>query len=436
MNGVFNRLLRLTGVVPVLMLAVLACNAGNPAGSANATPTIERTPIPTLTSLPTTTPTLPPTETPVPTQVPPTEAPATALPASGSTTSFSAVFVSDVTVPDGTSFAPGESFNKTWRLRNNGSAAWTQGTKLTFVRGQQMGAPASVAAPATGPGSNADITVGFTAPATPGTYESVWQLRTTENQSFGAEIFVKITVAAASGGSSGGSGSGQGIDLIVSELVVGSPLPYTQEPIDVRVVVQNKGTVEAPASRVRLRITGEFGENKYDLPAIPPGETREIAVSVTFKATGEVEFLASADIDEQVSESDEANNSVAVRRTVGTATLHKEGAFSVPPGECFDFDVYGGLSGCGGSELDYEWRGDRTLRRQNTAVFTVHGFFKPGLEECRQYNLGAVDYISLSEIPNGTYVCMRTTANRTGWFRVIDNGSTLKLEFKVWNVAY
>ncbi|HGJ66308.1 TPA: hypothetical protein ENS27_13160, partial [bacterium] len=42
-------------------------------------------------------------------------------------------FVADVTVPDGTSFAPGAAFIKTWRLKNIGTCTWTGKYGLSFV---------------------------------------------------------------------------------------------------------------------------------------------------------------------------------------------------------------------------------------------------------------------------------------------------------------
>ena len=36
-----------------------------------------------------------------------------------------AQFVSDLTAPDGSSFAPGAAFTKTWRLMNIGTCTWT-----------------------------------------------------------------------------------------------------------------------------------------------------------------------------------------------------------------------------------------------------------------------------------------------------------------------
>ncbi len=112
-----------------------------------------------------------------------------------------AQFVADVTIPDGTMFKAGESFNKTWRLKNVGSCTWGSDYQLTFVSGDQMGAPASVKFSKTvAPGQTIDLTVTMTAPANAGTYRSYWQLKNAAgvlfgigsmaNKSFWAEIKV------------------------------------------------------------------------------------------------------------------------------------------------------------------------------------------------------------------------------------------------------
>jgi len=54
-----------------------------------------------------------------------------------------AQFISDVTVPDGTTFAPGAAFNKTWRLKNVGTCTWTTSYSLVFDSGEKMGGPDS-----------------------------------------------------------------------------------------------------------------------------------------------------------------------------------------------------------------------------------------------------------------------------------------------------
>jgi hypothetical protein len=82
-------------------------------------------------------------------------------------TCYWAQFIADVTIPDGTNFAPGTTFKKTWRLKNIGTCAWTTSNdvSLVFDSGEKMGAPASVALPTTvNPGQTVDITVDMTAP--------------------------------------------------------------------------------------------------------------------------------------------------------------------------------------------------------------------------------------------------------------------------------
>jgi len=110
-------------------------------------------------------------------------------------TGNAAVFVSDVTIPDGMVVNPGAGFTKTWRLQNSGSASWN-GYSLSFVHGNRMGAPASVSVPTTAPGANVDISVTMTAPAEAGSHQGHWQMRAADGTSFGQAVFVLITVTA------------------------------------------------------------------------------------------------------------------------------------------------------------------------------------------------------------------------------------------------
>ena len=72
---------------------------------------------PTKTPIPPTATPVPPTNTPVPTAI---------------TYCDWAAFITDVTVPDGTQFAPGEVFTKTWRLKNIGTCTWTPDYDIAF----------------------------------------------------------------------------------------------------------------------------------------------------------------------------------------------------------------------------------------------------------------------------------------------------------------
>ncbi len=100
-----------------------------------------------------------------------------------------AKFVKDVTIPDGTKFEPGETFTKTWRLKNVGSCAWTSGFDIVFSGGDAMDAPASVqlTSGTVNPGQNVNVSVDLTAPASVGTYRGNWQLRDPSDVLFGIE---------------------------------------------------------------------------------------------------------------------------------------------------------------------------------------------------------------------------------------------------------
>lgn len=98
-------------------------------------------------------------------------------------------FVTDVTIPDGTKFEPGESFTKTWRIKNVGSCAWTSGYDIVFSGGDAMDAPSAVqiTSGTVNPGQNVDVSVDLTAPASEGTYRGNWQLRDPSDVIFGIE---------------------------------------------------------------------------------------------------------------------------------------------------------------------------------------------------------------------------------------------------------
>src|SRR5829696_4221145 len=47
-------------------------------------------------------------------------------------TCHNSAYVSDVTIPDDTALKPGDDFDKTWRIQNNGTCAWDDGFQLVF----------------------------------------------------------------------------------------------------------------------------------------------------------------------------------------------------------------------------------------------------------------------------------------------------------------
>ena len=99
----------------------------------------------------------------------------TAVPA---TCSDSATFLVDVTVPDGTAFITGESFEKIWRLKNTGECMWDTGYFIQYESGPlQPRAKKYLIPAAVAPGQTMDISASFKATLNPGTYRSIWSLR-------------------------------------------------------------------------------------------------------------------------------------------------------------------------------------------------------------------------------------------------------------------
>jgi hypothetical protein len=123
-----------------------------------------------------------------------------------------AQFISDVTVPDGTTFGPGVNFTKTWRLKNIGSCTWTTSYMLMFDSGEQMGGPNTAAMPTNvAPGQTVDITINLTSPTTAGTYRGYWKFKNASGVPFGIgsagtkSWWVEIKVSSASASATPGT---------------------------------------------------------------------------------------------------------------------------------------------------------------------------------------------------------------------------------------
>lgn len=177
--------------------------------SALLVPTATETPLPTATSETTSTPLVTNTAAP------------TASGGTGGTGGTGGVnpacdamaFVSDVTVPDGTDFAPGATFTKTWRIRNSGTCSWSTSYSVVFSSGAAMGGPATQPLTATiAPNSTLDVSVNLTAPSATGTHTGYWMLRNAAGQTFGS-FYVIIDVVG-----SGGTGGSTGTTFIASQI--------------------------------------------------------------------------------------------------------------------------------------------------------------------------------------------------------------------------
>lgn len=97
-----------------------------------------------------------------------------------------AEFVDDISVPDGTIFAPNDVFVKTWQLKNTGTTTWNTDYALIFIDGDLMGSAPTIPLQApVAPGESVNLSIELTAPTEDGIYKGFWKLRNAKNEVFG-----------------------------------------------------------------------------------------------------------------------------------------------------------------------------------------------------------------------------------------------------------
>lgn len=124
-----------------------------------------------------------------------------------------AKFVTDVTIPDGAEFEPGEKITKTWRVQNVGDTTWTTEYTIVFKEGERLGAPVSIPMPKeVKPNETIDLSIEFTVPSVEGEYRSDWMFKNADGKEFGTgegykfPIYLLIVSSEDGGGDSSDSG--------------------------------------------------------------------------------------------------------------------------------------------------------------------------------------------------------------------------------------
>jgi len=123
-----------------------------------------------------------------------------------------AKFITDVTIPDGSEFEPGEKITKTWRVQNVGDTTWTTEYTIVFQKGERLGAPVTIPMPKeVKPDEMVDISIDFTVPTVEGEYRGDWIFKNADGKEFGTgegykfPIYLEI-VSTKGGGTSDSSG--------------------------------------------------------------------------------------------------------------------------------------------------------------------------------------------------------------------------------------
>jgi len=188
----------------LMALFLSACNGNNDTPETTSISGIYTSAALTVAAAPdpaVSTPTLIDISTPVPTSMTfisiATTPTATTYPYSYSTVTScnSSAYVSDVTISDGTEFAPGATFTKTWKFANTGSCTWSSSYSIAFVNGNDMDGSKTEIDQSVPSGSTAEISVDLTAPENVGTYTGYWSLADESGTVFGQKVYVQIVVS-------------------------------------------------------------------------------------------------------------------------------------------------------------------------------------------------------------------------------------------------
>jgi hypothetical protein len=195
--------------VIVIMLSLLMSGCGGSA--AEPTPTLSVESIQTYavstfadgltqTALAAPTNTLTPTSTvtpPPPATIANIQPIATTISANPTSSCNMLAYVNDVTIPDNTSMTPGETFTKTWKVKNSGTCAWEAGYNFAFTGGDAMSGATYTLPQSVPAGSVVEISVNMTAPSTTGSIRGNWRMSTAAGQFFGDEVYLVISVGGA-----------------------------------------------------------------------------------------------------------------------------------------------------------------------------------------------------------------------------------------------
>ena len=107
-------------------------------------------------------------------------------------------FIDDLTVPDGSVFAPGEQIVKQWQVENSGTCEWTSKYSVRILSGSSMGAAGKQKLPSIPPGEEGMVEVIFTAPEEIGNYYCQLQAYDDSGKPFGHDFFIDIIVSSIS----------------------------------------------------------------------------------------------------------------------------------------------------------------------------------------------------------------------------------------------
>ena len=103
-------------------------------------------------------------------------------------------FVADLTYPDQSTVAPGQSLLKAWKVANTGTQAWNSSDTLVLQPGSAISGPASEPLPAIPAGADGSVSVPVVVPNQPGAYSATWRLTDPSGNAFGDPLWLSVVV--------------------------------------------------------------------------------------------------------------------------------------------------------------------------------------------------------------------------------------------------
>lgn len=103
--------------------------------------------------------------------------------------------ITDETIPDGTKFYLGQSFDKMWEFYNTGTCKWTTDVTLVFINGKRMNGVTINLDELIKPHEFIQLFEKLKAPSSEGEYTGYWQLLDPKGNLFGAQGRVDIIVS-------------------------------------------------------------------------------------------------------------------------------------------------------------------------------------------------------------------------------------------------
>jgi len=102
-------------------------------------------------------------------------------------------FVSDASIPAGTILASGQSFIKSWQIKNSGTCPW-QGYRLVFIRGNLLGGKSPSPIPELAPDAVITVSLDLIAPSIPGTFDGIWRLQAPNGTLVGSDLTYSVVI--------------------------------------------------------------------------------------------------------------------------------------------------------------------------------------------------------------------------------------------------